>query len=53
MNNVLIHFNLIENKQGTYDKEIVLKYLVGENWDHDTYLSWSDKKNREKELVIC
>lgn len=38
LHNVLIHFGLIENKQDTYDKDIVLKYLVDSNWDHEKYI---------------
>lgn len=46
LKNVLIHYNLIENKNDTYDKEIVLKYLVDENWDHDKYIEMASiKKN--------
>lgn len=44
LENVLIHFNLIENKNDTYDQEIVLKYLVDENWDHDKYIEMSKKR---------
>lgn len=41
--NVLKHYNLIES-DNTYDKEIVLRYLVNNNWDHDTYIK-SNKNN--------
>lgn len=43
LHNVLIHFGLIENEQDTYDKEIVLKYLVDSNWDHDIYIKENTK----------
>lgn len=43
LHNVLIHFGLIKNEQDTYDKEIVLKYLVDSNWDHDNYIKENTK----------
>lgn len=47
LENVLIHFNLINNENDTYDKEIINKYLVDSKWNHDTYLSWNDKDKRD------
>lgn len=54
LENLLKHYNLIES-DNTYNEEIVMKYLVDENWDHDTYLKWNDKESRDipmKELIL-
>lgn len=38
LHNALIHFELIENEQDTYDKDVVMKYLVDSDWNHDDYI---------------
>ncbi len=37
IDNVLKYFNIIEGQ--AENKDIVEKYLVGENWNHDEYIS--------------
>lgn len=49
LKNVLKHYNLIES-DNTYDKEIVYKYLVDEHWNHDIYLQWNNKENRDNPM---
>jgi hypothetical protein len=46
LENVLRHYNLIES-DSSYDEDIVLKYLVDENWDHDEYISMGNKSKKE------
>lgn len=47
LENVLKRYNLIDS-DGSYDKDIVLKYLVDENWDHDEYIAMGNKSKKEK-----
>ncbi|MCM3387338.1 zinc-ribbon domain-containing protein [Ureibacillus chungkukjangi] len=47
LDNVLYHFNIKKlDDENTYDQEIVKRYLVDSNWNHDTYISWQDKDRR-------
>lgn len=49
LENVLIHYQIKENKNDSYDKDIVLKYSVDKNWDHDKYIT-SAPCNKKKNI---